>query len=120
MGQQHRKVTKRRRRHAYLKRQKEIRRNSRTTPTLARKVLPVSTAEKEEEAAVKPAVETTVKEPVKKESAAKKTTAKTATEKPKKAPAKKSTAVKSKEEKPKKAPAKKASAKKTTAKKEDA
>lgn len=87
MGQQHRKETKRRRRAAYIKRQKEIAKNSKSLAPvqLARKVVKDAPAE---EAPV---------------------------EEPKKAPAKKTTAAK--ETAAKKAPAKKPAAKKAPAKK---
>ena len=93
MGQQHRKETKRRRRAAYIKRQKEIAKNSKNLAPvqLARKVV------KEEAAPAEPAPEAEVKKPA-----------------AKKAPAKKPAAEK---EETKKAPAKKPAAKKAPAKK---
>ena len=95
MGQQHRKETKRRRRAAYIKRQKEIAKNSKNLAPvqLARKVV------KEEAAPAEPAPEAEVKKPA-----------------AKKAPAKKPAAEK---EETKKAPAKKPAAKKAPAKKEE-
>ena len=98
MGQQHRKVTKRRRRAAYIKRQKEIAKNSKNLAPvqLARKVV------KEEAAPAEPAPEAEVKKPAAKKAPAKKPAAEKA--ETKKAPAKKPAA--------KKAPAKKAPAKK--------
>ena len=95
MGQQHRKETKRRRRAAYIKRQKEIAKNSKNLAPvqLARKVV------KEEAAPAEPAPEAEVKKPA-----------------AKKAPAKKPAAEKAET---KKAPAKKPAAKKAPAKKEE-
>ena len=98
MGQQHRKIVKRRRRLAYIKRQKELRKNSRPSASvpLAKKISQPAEAvvvEKAEPAA----------EPAKAPKATKTTkasTAKSAEAKEKKAPAKKAPA--------KKAPAKKA------------
>ena len=105
MGQQHRKETKRRRRAAYIKRQKEIAKNSKNLAPvqLARKVV------KEEAAPAEPAPEAEVKKPAAKKAPAKKPAAK-------KAPAKKPAAEK---EETKKAPAKKPAAKKAPAKKEE-
>ena len=95
MGQQHRKVTKRRRRSAYLKRQKEMRKNSRTAAPLAKKVLPSSSVAEKAGSVAAQASEVASKEPVKKVSTKKTTATKsTTTEKPKKAPAKKTAATK--------------------------
>lgn len=105
MGQQHRKVTKRRRRSAYIKRQKEQRKNSLATAPLAKKILPTSAVPEKAEVVV-PAV---VSEPKAKKTPAKKT----ATDKPKKAPAKKTTASKESADKPRKAAAKKPAAEKS-------
>lgn len=98
MGQQHRKQTKRRRRTAYIKRQKEIRKNSRPTASvpLAKKIV-------QPQPAAEPAAEVVV--PV----AAEQTAAAEAAAPAKKAPAKKAAA---KSTTAKKAPAKKATAKK--------
>ena len=85
MGQQHRKNTKRRRRTAYIKRQKEIRKNSRPTASvpLAKKIVQPEPAAEPVAEVVAPAeaaapAETPKKAPAKKPAA-------------KKAPAKKST-----------------------------
>lgn len=101
MGQQHRKVTKRRRRIEYNKRKKELLKLSKTAAPvqLAKKAGKVAEEAPAEEA------KATKKAPAKKAPAAKKETA------AKKAPAKKETAAK-KEAPAKKAPAKKAPAKK--------
>ena len=59
MGQQHRKETKRRRRTAYIKRQKEIAKNSKNTAPvqLARKVTPAEEPAKKAPAKKKAAAE---------------------------------------------------------------
>lgn len=92
MGQQHRKHTKRRRRTAYIKRQKELRKNSRPTASvpLAKKIVKaepeVETTAIPAEAA--PAAEAPAKKAPAKKAPAKKTTAKKADAPAKKAPAK--------------------------------
>lgn len=103
MGQQHRKETKRRRRTAYIKRQKEIAKNTKNLAPvqLARKVV-------KEETPAEPAPEKEVKKPAAKKAPAKKTAAEKAPEKEVKKPA------------AKKAPAKKPAAKKAPAQKEEA
>ena len=70
MGQQHRKVTKRRRRSAYIKRQKELRKNSLATPPLARKILPATVVSNRAEVVTA----TVVSEPPAKKAPAKKAT----------------------------------------------
>lgn len=106
MGQQHRKIVKRRRRTAYIKRQKELRKNSRPTASvpLAKKVSQPAEAVVVESAEVVAAAA----EPAKATKAAKapKAAAKSTEAKEKKAPAKKAPA--------KKAPAKKAAEKEDT------
>lgn len=95
MGQQHRKHIKRRRRTAYIKRQKEIRKNSRPTASvpLAKKIVQPKSAEPVAEVVtpVEAAAETAA--PAKK-APAKKAPAKSTA---KKAPAKKTTAKKAAE-----------------------
>ena len=104
MGQQHRKVTKRRRRHAYIKRRKEMIKNSNaTTPILLAKKITVPTAETETVIIERPGDEAPAKK-----AAPKKTDAASA----EKAPAKKPAA--------KKAPAKKPAAKKADADEKEA
>ena len=91
MGQQHRKETKRRRRTAYIKRQKEIAKNTKNLAPvqLARKVV-------KEDTPAEPAPEKEVKKPAAKKAPAKKPTAEKAPAK--KAPAKKAPAKKTEEE----------------------
>lgn len=99
MGQQHRKVTKRRRRIEYIKRQKELLK-------LSKAAAPVQLAKKSGKAAV----ETPGEEPAKKAPAKKAPAKKEAAVK--KAPAAKKETAEKKEAPAKKAPAKKAPAKK--------